>query len=487
MTMTAPKKDLYEILDISPVATQEEIKSAYRALARRYHPDSGDATASADRFQEIHAAYEVLSDTAQRRAYDRRRAELQPEAQAVFSWDILVSRMQLPVFTEEQMIYALVDIQPAREARGQRLPINIALVIDRSTSMQGHRLDYVKAAAHQIVDELEDYDSLTVVTFSDRAEVVVPSQKLRNRARIHGRISAIWTSGGTEILQGLTAGLIQVRRFHNENTISHLLLLTDGQTYGDREGCIAESRRAGLQRISISTLGIGEDWNDALLGDMARQAEGTCFYISHPRQLRHILQEYVQGLSGIVVRDLQLTARLTEGAQLADSFRCFPSIDRLVSAMGEIKLGLLRNNSRIQVLLELIVAPAPLGERRLAQLELSGTVPPSNQRERLIFDYEASVVEEPEETSIPTAIVNAMNRINLFRMQEQAWTALESGRGEEAQRRLEAVATRLFDLGENSLARVALLEAGRITRGRQPSGKGQKIIKFGTRHLGMKG
>jgi len=55
MTMTAPKKDLYEILDISPVATQEEIKSAYRALARRYHPDSGDATASADRFQEIHA------------------------------------------------------------------------------------------------------------------------------------------------------------------------------------------------------------------------------------------------------------------------------------------------------------------------------------------------------------------------------------------------------------------------------------------------
>jgi hypothetical protein len=77
-----------------------------------------------------------------------------------------------------------------------------------------------------------------------------------------------------------------------------------------------------------------------------------------------------------------------------------------------------------------------------------------------------------------------MNRINLFRMQESAWEALEAGQGAHARQQLEAVATRLLDLGEEELAQIALLEAGRLTQGGQASKKGQKTIRFGTRRLG---
>lgn len=477
-------KDLYEVLGIAPDASQPEVKRAYRTLARRYHPDSGGEEASVERFQQLQAAYEVLGDPAQRRAYDRQRAERQPPKPEYFSWDIVTSQSELPIVDGEQMAYLLADIAPGEGTQGQRLPINLVLVVDRSTSMRGRRLEYLKAAAHQIVDDLADQDALGIVTFSDRAEVVVPSQRLANRARIHNHISSIWTSGGTEILQGMQAGLEEVRRFHSQGALSHLLLLTDGQTYGDEEGCRTASRRARMEHITISTLGLGEDWNDELLEEMAQLAGGTCSYVAHPRQLRHVLNDYVRGLSGVVARDLNLTVRLHERARLTDAFRYASSIDRLAFDQGEIKLGILQSGSRVRVLLEFVVTAVEQGKRRLAQLELRGRGPRSDRWDRLLFDYDVVFSENPEPAPVPTGIVNAMNRINLFRMQESAWEALEAGQGAHARQQLEAVATRLLDLGEEELAQIALLEAGRLTQGGQASKKGQKTIRFGTRRLG---
>jgi Ca-activated chloride channel family protein len=485
--MAEPEEDLYEVLGVSPNASTEAIKRAYRNLARRYHPDSGGEEASVEHFRKIQAAYDVLGDTLRRRAYDRRRAERLQTAPSLFTWTIQVSQQRLPVVDEEQVFYALVDIQPAKEVRTRRAAINLSLVIDRSTSMQGIRLDCVKAAAHQIVDSLQDTDFLSIVVFSDRAEVIVPSQALKDRAPIHNRIAGIWAAGGTEILHGLQAGLEQVRTFHSDKTISHVVLLTDGQTYGDEEKCVAEARRAGLQRVGISTMGIGEDWNDTLLSEMARQASGRSAYIAHPRQIRQVLQDYIHNLRGVVVHNLRLTPRFADRTRLEGAFRCIPQIERLVYQDGAFELGLLQYDSYIRLLLELAIEPLPAGKQRLAQLELEGTVPGTEEKGRLIYDLETEFAPEVEEETAPAAIINVVNRVNLYRLQESAWRALENGRPDEARQRLEAVATRLLDLGEQELAHVALLEAGRVSRGETASNKGLKTIRFGTRSLGMKG
>ncbi len=72
--MPEEEKDYYAILEIPPIATQEEIRQAYRKLARRYHPDSHSEEASAEKFQEVHEAYSVLGNPGRRQAYDQRRA-----------------------------------------------------------------------------------------------------------------------------------------------------------------------------------------------------------------------------------------------------------------------------------------------------------------------------------------------------------------------------------------------------------------------------
>jgi Ca-activated chloride channel family protein len=482
-----PEKDLYAVIGVSAQAAQEEIKRAYRELARRFHPDSRSEVASAKRFQEVQEAYRVLGDPLRRRAYDRQRAERGLGAQIALAWDVLRSREKLPAIPEEQMFYFLVEIRPVGGARTQRLPLNLCLVIDCSTSMQGDRLDYVKAAAHQIIDDMDERDTLGIVSFSDRADILMPSQPLGDRARVHARVSSIWASGGTEIFQGLSAGVKQLHRFHRADVVTHLILLTDGRTYGDEDLCIAEARRAGLERIGISALGIGEDWNDDFLDDLVSQAGGACFYISYPQQVREVLREQVRGLGAIFARDLCLTLRFNGDARLDSAFRVEPFIERLVPVDDVLGLGMLQSGMPVRVLVETVVGQMSPGRHRLVQLDLTAEVPALERRERLVSDLEVDLLDDPPEEPVPSAIVNCLSQLSIFRMQEQAWQALESGRREEAGQRLEMIATRLLDMGEKELAQMALLEAGRVAQGGRVSEKGHKAIKYGTRGLAMKG
>ncbi|NJN54864.1 MAG: VWA domain-containing protein, partial [Anaerolineae bacterium] len=98
--------------------------------------------------------------------------------------ELTLSRDQIEVTDTDQRLYLLVDIRPPKQSSGQQLPLNLCLVIDRSTSMQGRRLDAVKAAVELVLDNLTPADVLSIISFSDRAEVVVPAEPLRNKATI---------------------------------------------------------------------------------------------------------------------------------------------------------------------------------------------------------------------------------------------------------------------------------------------------------------
>jgi Ca-activated chloride channel family protein len=478
-------KDYYAILRISSSATDEEIKRSYRALARQYHPDSREEKAPTTLFHEVQAAYAVLSDPQLRRAYDRQRAELGLEERAPFNWEVMLSQEQIYSEHNEQLIYLLTIIRPASGARGKRLPLNLCLVVDRSTSMQGARLEHVKHAAHQIVDELRDDDIFAVVTFSDRAEVVLPSQLGINHAQAKAKLSAIRASGGTEILQGVEAGLEELEKRHSDEVTSHLFLLTDGQTYGDDQDCIAEARRAGARRIGITAIGIGSNWNDVLLDEMAAQSGGVSAYIASPSQVRTLLQQRLRGLETIFAQGLKLEIRSVEGVWVESAFRTVPYLERLDSTSGVITLGTLQADAPMTFLLEVVVAQNPPGEHRLMQFELTGDILALGRREvkmrRDVWCTFAST--EPEPQAVPPAIMSALSKTTLYRMQERAWTALESGDAKAATHQLEMMATRLFDLGETQLARAAMLEAGRISKGASPTAKGRKELKYGTRSL----
>lgn len=474
-----PEKNYYASLGLSAEADTEKIKHAYRNLARRYHPDSGSGDVEA--FLLVQEAYEVLGDSALRRAYDQQRNRDVP-----FVCEAVLSRVQLSALEIEQMLYLLLDIRPQQSLATGRQPLNLALVIDRSTSMRGARIENVKLAALDLVNSLQPQDRLALISFSDRAAVLMPSTEVRNKLPFRSAISRLVPGGGTEIYQGLLAGLQEVRRYCTGSYISHVVLFTDGRTYGDELQALAEARRAGAQNIGISALGIGEDWNDVFLDDLARGGNGTSAYISVPSQVQKILRERIDELSTIVARGLRLKLTLDSSVRLRLISRVAPYLEILDISAGEsLLLGDL-NRESLMVLLELVVQQPQTGERHIVSLNLEGTGRLGKQPVHLHQSISVQFVRgQPEQEPVPARLLNALSHMNVFRLQERAWKALDSGNPVQATQLLEFASTQLLNMGHRELSRAALLEAGRVAQGGAPTLGGRKKLRYGTRSLAL--
>jgi Ca-activated chloride channel family protein len=398
-----------------------------------------------------------------------------------------VSHSTLPLLDEEQLLYVLLEIAPRSHLGLKRLPFKLCLVLDRSTSMQGVRLQRVKDATHFIVDFLEYFDLFSLVTFSDRAEVVIPAQSNLDKTFAKSRVSTIRSSGGTEILQGMLAGLSEIDRWRSSDMVNHLILLTDGQTYGGEKECLEEAEAAGRRQISITTMGIGQDWNDRLLDEIARRSGGTSTYIDSASRVTTFFRECIHTLTTIIARDLNLTLRLSEGVRLHQVYRVSPYMEQLCVEHGAIQIGQLGSEQPSSVMIELLLPPGKAGKRQIAQLELTADVPSSAQRSQVVkTNIELEFVEGLELTQPPPpSIVSTLGKLAIFKMQEKTMNDLESGNMDRASQRLETMATRLLNIGENELAKAALLEAGRLARTGHLSPEGRKRIRYGTRSLSI--
>ena len=192
--------DYYAILGVFRDASQEEIKRSYFEAAQRLHPDKNVAAGETELFLEIQQAYEVLSNPKRRNLYD---ATLPPEinVNSAVKYETLFSRPNLVKLGEPQLIYMLLEVSPREEKEAlPSPPLNICLVLDRSTSMQGDKMDMVKATAIQLLRSLRAEDVFSVVAFSDYAEVIVPAAINSDKKKQEGRIQMMQTSGATEIL-----------------------------------------------------------------------------------------------------------------------------------------------------------------------------------------------------------------------------------------------------------------------------------------------
>lgn len=483
-------RDFYAMLGVPPHATSKEIRHAYRELARRYHPDSREVHTPTSLFHLVQEAYAVLRDPASRQAYDRRRQELRSR-EPKLTCGVLLSREVLYTGHEEQVFYALLDVHPAPVRAEERQPLDLCIVIDRSTSMKGARLRSTREAARRIVDQLGDDDCLGIVSFSDRAEVVVSGRVGSHRPQLKAGITGVQAEGGTEIFQGLRVGLRELMSCRREDAVGYLILLTDGSTYGDEDLCLAAASKAGDSGVGIITMGIGEDWNDQLLDEIAARSGGTCVYIASSHQVQQQLVGIIRGLGLVLASELNLVVEASAGVRVESAFLTSPSLARLDHSATSIRLGSLRLDVPVRVLLEVVTAPRVPGAHRLLKLELEAVLSgPADRREsstRGIVCTFTDDVPDQFNQSVPKAVLSALRRVTLFRLQEQAWSSLEKDDVDGATRRLEAVASGLLDLGEKQLARAVHLEAAHIAESGASTDRGRKEIKYGTRSLTIGG
>jgi Ca-activated chloride channel family protein len=474
--------DLYALLGLAPQADAEEVKAAYRLAARRFHPDANANPGATEVFRLVANAYAVLSDPSQRAAYDS--AHPAGNRQPLFAVRPVYSRQPLPVLAEPQVIYVLLEIHPIIVADAPPPPVNLCLVIDRSTSMQGERLNQVRAAVSRLIDGLRDADTFSVVAFSDRGEVIVPAQSVEaDRTKPKARVSTLMAHGGTEILQGLMCGLTELHRHLSPTAVNHLLLLTDGRTYGDEDDCLMLSSLAATDGIVISGLGLGDEWHDRFLDELTGRTGGTAAYIRTSEQVAEFINDHVRGL-GANFAD-RLTARLTldTGVELLNVFKVSPEASP-VPVEAPLRLGGLPRQEVGRVLLKFRLPAMPAGTQYIARVALEADVISLGRRgERVTLDLAVPVAQNAPAGSPPPALLDALSKLSQYQMQERAWQQAAEGDIDGAVDRLKALGTRLLASGQPDLARLALTEATRIERTRVWSEDSKKQLKYGTRRL----
>jgi Ca-activated chloride channel family protein len=480
-------QNLYAILGIPPEATPEDIREAYRVMARRFHPDANPNEGADVQFRDIAAAYEILGNPGQRFEYDALRRKFQNEPNH-FTLRVTPSKRVLAGLDEPQVVYMLVEIVPmprTEEQRNQTTPLNLALVLDRSTSMKGVRLDKVKIAAQQIIEQLSPDDVLSVVSFSDRADVIIPAGLARDKSEMQAIVSMMRADGGTEIFRGLSAGFEQCRRFLGAHKVNHIILLTDGRTYGDEKESLELAQQAAKQGVAISAMGIGEEWNDSFLDTIASQTGGYSTYINAPSQVLRFLNERVRSLGNTFAERLYLSIAPDADVALESAFKLQPTPQPIDIHPQPIPIGALEFGRPVSVILQLQMPPSTkTGFRTVSRIDVTGDILPANrQGYKVLSDISVEIAKNPEPEEPPLAILDALGKLSLYRMQQKAEVALQEGKVVEATRRLETLATRLLAAGQDELAQMAMSEARRVSNTNMLSEQGRKTLKFGTRML----
>lgn len=474
----------YAILGLPEDATLEEIKSAYREAARRYHPDVNTQPGETELFLDIQEAYDILSDPQKKAVLDDKLDQNLPDSTLLIK--VIYSRTSLQRLEEPQLIYILIQITPTGvSGKKTRSYLNTCLIIDRSTSMRGKRLDRVKDTAIEIIRTLKPSDRLSIVTFSDSAEVLLPADRRKDRNGIETRIRMLQSGGGTEIFQGLKAGLAQVRRNLHPNAINHMILITDGRTYGDELACLKLADNAADLGIGISGLGIGSEWNDSFLDNLTARTGGSSVYVSENEDIQALLKQKFRNLRQIYAEHIQYDLKINPEVTLNDVFRLGPEAS-VVGRETPLRFGSLPYDSNLEILLEFLAPPIQVGvdQLTLAKGRLSFDIPfqpETSSSKYLELCLPVSDTLQPQEPA--AAIVRAMKRLTLYRIQEKARQETARGDLENATRRLQHLATHLLAQGEHHLAKIVLEEAENLEHKKPLSEAGIKSIKYGTRAL----
>ncbi|MGZ8463349.1 MAG: vWA domain-containing protein [Candidatus Deferrimicrobiaceae bacterium] len=246
----------------------------------------------------------------------------------------------------EGTIQIQVIAPDAPAIRTDRPRLNLALVIDRSGSMaEARKLDFVKTAAHHLVDRMGPDDLLSIVTYGQEVRIPWPSRSVgRDREELHRIISGLYPGGSTFLSGGLEEGFRQAKAGKRKGSLNRVLLLSDGLANVGviHRGALRE--RAGDMAgngISVSTFGVGNDFDEELMTMIAGGGGGNYRYLGDPEQIVAALESEFHTASRTAASEVEIIIRLKRecrfGSVLGRDWR--RDGDAYVIRLGDLSAG----------------------------------------------------------------------------------------------------------------------------------------------------
>lgn len=306
-------------------------------------------------------------------------------------------------------VSALIELTaPAAPASGSHRPAcALQVVLDRSGSMSGGRLDGAKTALIGLIDRLDAQDKFGLVTFDRTATVVVPTGNLTDKQQTKQVLAAVTAGSGSDLSAGYLRGLQEVQRVVGA-TGATVVLISDGRVnrgITDPDAFIQIAAAAHSRKVTTSTLGCGLGYDQRIMSAIARGGAGRELFAEQPDAVTALIVAAVDGLLPRTAHAVSLLVRLSPHATAVRTVNDLPPaspIDRGIAfALGSFYA----DEARKLFLTFDIPAITSLGRVHVATLELAWTQPPSPIQHISIVPLHVNVIPRDAASSTADAVI----------------------------------------------------------------------------------
>ncbi len=446
----------------------------------------------------------------------------------------------VPAAEEPRLLYLLIDLKSGEGAQPPQAPVNVAIALDVSESMRlpvlnqeqfeelkklgqvsqtvsdgvpvwtfknipaeirkraPSNLEAVQASIAQSTKYLEGGDKVSLVAFADTAEVLLRGLSGSDQRSVMdavARLDSVKLGDETNIGPGLEAGLNEVRRSRTPEMVSRVLILTDGFTQNPDE-VLRLAKEARTAAIGVSTLGIGTEFNEKLLVEVADASHGNAYFARTPQEIPSAFEKELAAVQSVSLRAVAIGVKLSSGVEIRRAYQVRPVISAVREGRRDgraygFSMGDLDPANPPALLLELVVPTQSGGTFRVARVTTSydgsgGGGGGGGSKERVVDAASDVVINysvSKKRVEPDPVVMNTVERVTAYALQTRALDDMAAGNTAAATQKLRAAATRLLTLGETDLAQAVETEAVRVEQSGQVSPEGAKELRYATRRL----
>lgn len=274
---------------------------------------------------------------------------------------------------KKQTIYLKVNLEGLKGelSESKRLPVNMSLVLDKSGSMNGIKIERAKEAARMIINSLSKDDIFSFVLFAQEATTLIPATKVSNKKELIDLVDTIKADGGTALFAGISKGIIETEKFLGSQYVNRVVLLSDGQA-NQGPSSTEEIGQLGIaaikQGVSITTIGIGEGYNEELMNQLALKSDGNHGYAASPEQIASLLKSELGQILNVMGKEIKIKLICAKGV------RPVKVVDKESSISGgevTIFFNQIYHEQKKYALIELEVNEKDLGNGLIAKTEIN--------------------------------------------------------------------------------------------------------------------